>query len=319
MDIAASSSSPSPSVSPRSYYAQLQPQPQPLHGQVQTAVSGSGGRDDDYDGLNGPLYRDPTLTTNNSIHGSSNSIWSSHSMPSSPILSTSPTMRDMWGEGDREEEDEEEFDGPLDAQAARTILLLASSPTRPPARTLNPEASAAMMRTVTVKDPWMSLQGAAGTSTGVPYLPMTSSPLVRFQTVSSTTSAAGGGDGGYDDDDDDDDANPFLVHKKRIPKVRAMTPDMEEEMTAVTATLHTPQRVHEEGLFGIQTPPPSGSQLTNRSNPGLLVHPSHAQSPSRPTAQSIAARRRGSGLTGGPGVDLLTMFPIPGRSPDETK
>ncbi|KAG0055824.1 hypothetical protein BGZ89_002253 [Linnemannia elongata] len=77
-----------------------------------------------------------------------------------------------------DEDEQDENGAPSDTQAARTILML-SSPTRPAPRTLNQNYIAEMHSGSPSHSPlgeWIA-----------PYSPMTSSPLVQFQTMDSTT------------------------------------------------------------------------------------------------------------------------------------
>lgn len=107
-----------------------------------------------------PLYRDMTPVRDTS----SRSNWSGYSSPA--------RVEPM-------DEDEQDDNGaPSDTQAAQTILML-SSPTRPAPRTLNQNYIAEIHSGSPVHSPlgeWTA-----------PYSPMTSSPLVQFQTMDSTT------------------------------------------------------------------------------------------------------------------------------------
>ncbi|KAG9068016.1 hypothetical protein KI688_011607 [Linnemannia hyalina] len=102
-----------------------------------------------------PLYRDMTPVREN---------WSGYSSPA--------RVEPM------DEDEQDENGAPSDTQAARTILML-SSPTRPAPRTLNQNYIAEMHSGNPSHSPlgeWTA-----------PYSPMTSSPLVQFQTMDSTT------------------------------------------------------------------------------------------------------------------------------------
>ncbi|KAF9146502.1 hypothetical protein BGX30_014567 [Mortierella sp. GBA39] len=102
-----------------------------------------------------PLYRDMTPVREN---------WSGYSSPA--------RVEPM-------DEDEQDDNGaPSDTQAARTILML-SSPTRPAPRTLN-------QNYITEMHSGSPSHSPLGEWTA-PYSPMTSSPLVHFQTMDSTT------------------------------------------------------------------------------------------------------------------------------------
>jgi len=79
-----------------------------------------------------------------------------------------------------EEEEQDGSDAPSDTQAARTILML-SSPTRPAPRTLNQNYISEMHSGSPTQSPlgeWIT-----------PYSPMTSSPLVQFQTMDSNSNS----------------------------------------------------------------------------------------------------------------------------------
>ncbi|KAF9364713.1 hypothetical protein BGX34_000670 [Mortierella sp. NVP85] len=173
MDIATSSPAMSPATSPR-----------PQH----SSVSGSGSKYG-YRFTAEPLYRNNTPAHNNSNH------WHG-SLSAAPVGTTHPTMRDiieLQSKGDlpnnedggvEDERDEETIEAPPDAQAARTILMLASSPTRPPPRTLNIQSTAS-----TPPSPVLQPIEAA---------PLFSSPAPRPATTTGTvvaSSAVGGGGG----------------------------------------------------------------------------------------------------------------------------
>ncbi|KAG0274578.1 hypothetical protein BGZ95_009649 [Linnemannia exigua] len=107
-----------------------------------------------------PLYRDTTPVRETS----SRANWSRYSSPA----------RD-----EPMEEDEQSENGvPSEAQVARTILML-SSPTRPAPRTLNQNYTVETHSESPIHSPlgeWTA-----------PYSPMTSSPLVQFQTMDSAS------------------------------------------------------------------------------------------------------------------------------------
>ncbi|KAF9550812.1 hypothetical protein EC957_011359 [Mortierella hygrophila] len=102
-----------------------------------------------------PLYRDMTPIREN---------WSGYSSPA--------RVEPM------DEDEQDENGAPSDTQAARTILML-SSPTRPAPRTLN-------QNYITEMHSGSPSHSPLGEWTA-PYSPMTSSPLVQFQTMDSTT------------------------------------------------------------------------------------------------------------------------------------
>ncbi|KAG0257024.1 hypothetical protein BG011_004209 [Mortierella polycephala] len=110
-----------------------------------------------------PLYRDSTPVRDTHVY-------SRFSAPTTPSLGVAPTF------GDDEQEDESGV--PSEAQVARTILML-SSPTRPSPRTLSQNYIMDMHSESPTHSPlgeWTA-----------PYSPLTSSPLVHFQTVASKT------------------------------------------------------------------------------------------------------------------------------------
>ncbi|GJJ79062.1 hypothetical protein EMPS_11421 [Entomortierella parvispora] len=111
-----------------------------------------------------PLYRDATPGRE---AAQSPGRWSTYSSPVTPSAATF------------EEEEQSEGGVPSAAQAARTILML-SSPTRPPPRTLNQNYIFDMH----AGSPTTSPFGGEWTA---PYSPITSSPLVQFQTNASSS------------------------------------------------------------------------------------------------------------------------------------
>ncbi|KAG0302004.1 hypothetical protein BGZ98_007870 [Dissophora globulifera] len=182
----------------------------------------------------------------------------------------------------------------------------------------------------------------------VPYSPMTSSPLVRFRTVapiddeeddnakdndrnpflvkkrnraskatplrststllssrSQTLTSASSDDSSVAVEDvlsTEENENQQHQHESNIQATITVKDEPISESQAVTSR---PPRTPEEPrttTVGIRTPPPSGSQ------DAMIRHHHNSHSPSLLSAQSIAARRRSSGITGG--SDLLTMFPI---------
>ncbi|KAF9989941.1 hypothetical protein BGZ75_004329 [Mortierella antarctica] len=204
MDIATSSPSPSPGPTSEGSYLYAH-QPYQQYGAHSPVGYGSPS----------PLY---------GSSGTPASNWSSYSLPSSPVTSASSMMQDH-------DQDRDDRNGvPSDAQAARTILLLASSPTRPTPRTLDrnylmnrdrlqhtpsrsPSASPVMHNS--------ELLSAASAHSAAPYSPMTSSPLVQFQTTAASSpspdrSPAASNKGSVMRDDD----NPFMAKRstKRPPK-----------------------------------------------------------------------------------------------------
>ncbi|KAG0349300.1 hypothetical protein BG004_008038 [Podila humilis] len=110
-----------------------------------------------------PLYRESTPS------GRDSPRWASHSSPPAP---TAPSVMETT------EDEQDEVGGvPSAAQAARTILML-SSPTRPPPRTLQQNYIVEMNQSPT-HSPIIEWSGPS-------YSPMVSSPLVHFQTAASS-------------------------------------------------------------------------------------------------------------------------------------
>ncbi|KAF9121796.1 hypothetical protein BGW39_010239 [Mortierella sp. 14UC] len=107
-----------------------------------------------------PLYRDMTPVRDTS----SRTNWSGYSSPA----------RDE----PMEEDEQDENGAPSEAQVAQTILML-SSPTRPAPRTLN-------QNYITEMHSGSPTHSPLGEWTA-PYSPMTSSPLVQFQTMDSAS------------------------------------------------------------------------------------------------------------------------------------
>ncbi|KAF9902114.1 hypothetical protein EC991_005283 [Linnemannia zychae] len=148
-----------------------------------------------YDSPGSPLYRDSTPMSN----------WSSFSQPTSPVVTSSATMMSAAAASLVQQYDDEIKDdgseAPSETQAARTILLLASSPTRPPPRTLDQgylnraQAAAAVSTRSPTASPVLKHAELTTSLTSLPsltsgltsYSPMTSSPLVQFQTTAAST------------------------------------------------------------------------------------------------------------------------------------
>ncbi|KAF9083688.1 hypothetical protein BGX23_011227 [Mortierella sp. AD031] len=325
-----------------------------------------------------PLYRDSTPVSN----------WSSFSQPTSPVVTSSSTMS-MVQDGETKDDESE---APSETQAARTILLLASSPTRPPPRTLDhtylsreraqAAASATAVRSPTVSpvlrhaELATSLSSLPGLTSGMTsYSPMTSSPLVQFQTTAASTpspdrsptlaydnpflvkrgvAGASGTRGGSNSPLASDSCkqgstgslgpsvskheptSPSPLSSSSLPvlhsspsslsgplehqetSVRAMTPVKEESdlrerefslaspppsISAIPPRTPSPRRRSQtEAALGVRTPPPSGNKEGMN-----LQHYSTAGSTGGggSIAESIAARRRNSGLTGGSGFDMV--------------
>ncbi|CAO3573809.1 unnamed protein product [Mortierella alpina] len=206
MDIATSSPSPSLSPGPSSAGSYLYAhQPHQQYGAHSPVGYGSPS----------PLY---------GSSGTPASNWSSYSLPSSPVTSASSMMQDN-------DQDRDDSSGvPSDAQAARTILLLASSPTRPTPRTLdrNYLANRDRLQHTPSGSPSASpvmhdseLLSAASAHSAAPYSPMNSSPLVQFQTTAASSPSPDRSPASSSKDSEmRDDDNPFMVKRsaKRPPK-----------------------------------------------------------------------------------------------------
>ncbi|KAG0212786.1 hypothetical protein BGX28_005633 [Mortierella sp. GBA30] len=225
MDIATSSPPPSPGIGSTgsSLYAHHHRHQHHRHHQQYGAHSPIG-----Y-GSPSPLYGSSETPISN---------WSSYSLPTSPVMSSSSLMQDT-------EQDRDDGNGvPSDAQAARTILLLASSPTRPTPRTLD---RSYLMNRDRLQDTSSSRSASASpimhhadvpTVTAVPssllsaapYSPMTSSPLVQFQTTAASTpspdrspSSSSMSNNSIEAEvmeNDEEEDNPFIVKRstKKPPK-----------------------------------------------------------------------------------------------------
>ncbi|KAG0274052.1 hypothetical protein BGZ95_010147 [Linnemannia exigua] len=201
MDIATSSPSQSPRLNSGSGFSTL-----PNQYGIQSSFGSPGS----------PLYRDSTPVSN----------WSSFSQPTSPVVTSSAIMMSTIAASLVPQDDDEIKDdgseAPSETQAARTILLLASSPTRPPPRTLDQgylnRTQAASTASVASRSPTASpvlkhtelatsLTSLPGLTSGItPYSPMTSSPLVQFQTTAASTPSPDRSPALADD-------NPFLVKR----------------------------------------------------------------------------------------------------------
>ncbi|GJJ72694.1 hypothetical protein EMPS_05052 [Entomortierella parvispora] len=142
-------------------------------------------------GSSGPLYRDEYASPY------------SASAPNSPRMDVNRIKEDT----------------PSDAQAAETILLLASSPTRSAPRALNPAYLQSQHRSHHHHPGHHHHQRSDQPQRGLtaspvmhhaelPYSPSTSSPLVQFPAVVSRQSSPVG-------DDDDDEDNPFMPASKK--------------------------------------------------------------------------------------------------------
>lgn len=342
-----------------------------------------------------PLYRDSTPVSN----------WSSLSQPTSPVITSSSTMLSTTAVASLVQQYDDEIkddrsEAPSETQAARTILLLASSPTRPPPRTLDQEylngqaaaaATAAAVRSPTASpvlkhaELTTSLSSLPGlTSSIASYSPLTSSPLVQFQTTAASTPSPdrsptladdspflvkrGGTKGGSSSSLASDSGkqrsssslsasvtkheptSPSPLSSSSLPifaslpsglqetTVRAITPppakDDDDNSLApgkissaspLTSTMttrssksavppRTPsprRRSQADTTIGVRTPPPSGGKegmsLRHYNNIATVAAAAATVAPASggSIAQSIAARRRNSGLTGGSGMDMV--------------
>ncbi|KAF9542872.1 Protein transport protein Sec61 subunit beta [Mortierella hygrophila] len=385
MDIATSSPSQSPRLNSGSGFSTFSNQ----YG-IQSPYSSSGS----------PLYRDSTPVSN----------WSSLSQPTSPVVTSSSTILSTAVVASlvQQYDDEIKDDGseaPSETQAARTILLLASSPTRPPPRTLdqgylNGQAAAAATLAA-VRSPsaspvlkhaelTTSLSSLPGLTSGITsYSPMTSSPLVQFQTTAASTPSPdrsptfaddspflvkrGGTKGGSNSSLASDSGKrgsssslsasatkheptspsplsssslPILTSSPSVPQettVRSITPPPAKDndvdslapgeissvspprstvttrssKSAVPPRTPSPRRRSQaDATLGVRTPPPSEGKegVSLRHYNSIATAAAAAATASGGSiAQSIAARRRNSGLTGGSGMD---MSDSPAASPN---
>ncbi|KAF9186362.1 hypothetical protein BGZ51_002056 [Haplosporangium sp. Z 767] len=191
-------------------------------------------------GSPGPLYASPTPGSN----------WSSYSLPSSPVTASSAMMVQQETDDDRLDDSE----APSDTQAARTILLLASSPTRPPPRTLDPNYLLSRDRLQTSRSSSASpiMQHAElsvpTTSAAGPYSPMTSSPLVHFQTTASSPSPDQSPLSKVDN-------SPFLVKKTNKASTGSIASSSKNKQSTVN-------------LYAAKHEPSSPLPLSTSSQPG---------------------------------------------------
>ncbi|KAF9929676.1 hypothetical protein FBU30_001306 [Linnemannia zychae] len=221
-----------------------------------------------------PLYQDSTQVSN----------WSSFSQPTSPIISSFATFKAITGVTspilyDDDESKDNGSEAPSETQAAKTILLLASSPTRPPPRTLdqaylNRQATTAP---ASIKSPTASpglrpiesgssLGSSSGLMSGTAaYSPMTSSPLVHFQTTAASTPSP-------DKSPTLADSNPFLTRRAESGiKSRSdslLTSDLGKQGSNGPLSASTTKRG-----------PTSPSPLSTSSLPILASSPSILQEP----------------------------------------
>ncbi|KAG9072001.1 hypothetical protein KI688_006220 [Linnemannia hyalina] len=361
MDIATSSPSQSPRLNSGSGFSTF-----PNQYGIQSPYSSPGS----------PLYRDSTPVSN----------WPSLSQPTSPVITSSSTILSTAVVASlvQQYDDEIKEDGseaPSETQAARTILLLASSPTRSPSRTLDQgylnRQAAAAATLAAVRSPsaspllkhaelTASLSSLPGlTSSITSYSPMTSSPLVQFQTTAASTPSPDRSPTLADD-------SPFLVkrkqgsssplsasatkHEQTFPSplsssslpILASSPSVPQETTVRSITPppakdnvadslapgeissaspprssittrssksvvppRTPsprRRTQADATLGVRTPPPSeGKEEMSLRHYNNIATATAAAAPASggSIAQSIAARRRNSGLTGGSGMDMV--------------
>ncbi|KAF9191304.1 hypothetical protein BGZ51_007482 [Haplosporangium sp. Z 767] len=205
-----------------------------------------------------PLYRDSTPARGTLVH-------SRFSAPTTPTLGIASTFSD--------DEQEDENGVPSEAQVARTILML-SSPTRPSPRTLNQNYIMDMHSGSPTHSPlgeWTA-----------PYSPLTSSPLVHFQTVASKT--------------------PSPDQTPAIPLPSTPTMNVDEDRAGYSSSprgspyqLSRAPRPTYTGLYGLghgpSSPSPLSSLLIPSSNDSLHRIKSHSQcsSPTLKRAVRFAA------------------------------
>lgn len=175
-----------------------------------------------------PLFRDPTPVRDTHPHGY-RSGHSTPAAPSTPVQQTSDSFDD---------EPMSETSAPSAAQAARTILML-SSPTRPPPRALNQNYIVEMH----AGHPTHSPLGEWTTQ----YSPMTSSPLVHFQTTASSTPSP--------------DKTPTMTPQ---PAPSFMGEDRNSNANQKNSLFHTPKSTKQSysGLYGTGHEPSAPSPLS---------------------------------------------------------
>ncbi|KAG0036519.1 hypothetical protein BGZ82_004118, partial [Podila clonocystis] len=193
-------------------------------------------------GSPGPLYREST-PVRDSPRG-----WSTYSSPSTPVSSAMETNTN----------DEEPDEGaPSATQAARTILML-SSPTRPPPRTLH-QGYIVEMNSSPTHSPITEWSG--------PYSPMVSSPLVHFQTAASTPSP----------------------DRRESPQMSNSDISSQVESVSNPPSSRTPQPKTFAGLYGTNRYEPSSPSPLSASLFPSHESPSRSASPTMKRAAKFAA------------------------------
>lgn len=192
-------------------------------------------------GSPGPLYREST--PRDSPRG-----WSTYSSPATPVSSVMETNT----------HDEEPDEAPSATQAARTILML-SSPTRPPPRTLH-QGYIVEMNSSPTHSPITEWSG--------PYSPMVSSPLVHFQRAASTPSP-------------DRRESPQMGHSDNSSQIA--------ETVSNPSSSRTPQPKTFAGLYGTNRYEPSSPSPLSASLFPSHESPSRSASPTMKRAAKFAA------------------------------
>ncbi|KAG0019997.1 hypothetical protein BGZ80_004942, partial [Entomortierella chlamydospora] len=196
-----------------------------------------------------PLYRDSTPVRDGRWSGYSTPV-----APSTPVQNTIATFEDEESEGNN---------APSAAQAARTILML-SSPTRPPPRTLNQNYIFEMHSGNPTHLPiseWTA-----------PYSPMTSSPLVQFQTNASSTPSP--------------DRTPNMTDQSG-PSYIDEDRDMSSSNQRASLYNPKPQKQPYSSLYGMGHEPSSPSPLSTALFPSSIDHLDKVKSHSRSSSPTL--------------------------------
>ncbi|KAF9354044.1 hypothetical protein BGX26_008197 [Mortierella sp. AD094] len=197
-----------------------------------------------------PLYRDTTPARDGRWSGYSTPV-----APSTPVQNTIATFEDEEQEGNNV---------PSAAQAARTILML-SSPTRPPPRTLNQNYIFEMHSGNPTHLPIVEWTA--------PYSPSTSSPLVQFQTNASSTPSP--------------DRTPSMTDQpgpSYIDEDRSMSSSNQRGSSLYNPK---PQKQPYSSLYGMGHEPSSPSPLSTALFPSSIDHLDKVKSHSRSSSPTL--------------------------------
>ncbi|KAF9207110.1 hypothetical protein BGZ49_001158 [Haplosporangium sp. Z 27] len=226
MDIATSTSSSSPSPLPNQQHIHPQPSSSPQQHLQRSNLANS------EFGSAEPLYRESTPSV---------SDWSTYSTPVSPTTEQSAKMAIQGTFEDRESQHDDEIEGPSHAQAARAILLLASSPTRSPPRSLSNSLVSVAQQKQSIGP---TTDAAAATALFAPvnssmttYSPITSSPLVQFQVKASTPSPSPSPTASPSGSSEINDNNPFLVKRDATKSSTKALGSRQKEPASVSSPL----------------------------------------------------------------------------------